>query len=134
MTFVAWDNALLVHVDPFDEHHKHLIQLINETHEKFQNKELGSELGKLFEELIAYTSYHLAAEEEWLEQQQYPDLEAHRTEHAYFLRRIEELHREFLAGDVFLGLEVITFMKSWIINHIAKTDAEYGQFASANNR
>jgi len=130
MTFVPWDDSLALEVDQFDEHHKHLIGLVNDTYEKFLQRDSDSELEKVFDALIDYTVYHFSAEEDWMEQQQYPDLDVHKVEHAYFTRRIKEMHKDLVAGDVALDLELLNFMKNWILNHIAKTDSEYGRFVN----
>lgn len=130
MTFVTWSENLSLSVDQFDDHHKHLIGLINSTYEKFMTRD--NDLGTLFDELIDYATYHFSAEEYWMEKQLYPKLALHKVEHAYFSRRVKEMHKDFVAGDSALGLEVLTFMKNWLIYHIAESDSEYGRFAHSN--
>ncbi|EAT16532.1 bacteriohemerythrin [Desulfuromonas acetoxidans] len=128
MTFVTWNDDFLLHVDQFDEHHKHLVDLLNETYEKFVNKTVDLSLEKLFDELIDYATYHFSAEEYWMQAKQYPGYEEHKKEHAYFTKRVVEMHRDFVAGNTSLGLEVLTFIKNWVANHILNSDAEYGRF------
>ena len=130
MTFLEWDPGFELGIHEFDEHHKHLVDLLNMTYDGFVGKAERDELGAVLDALIDYAAYHFAAEEHWMELQSYPGLLQHREEHARFCTRVVEIQKDFHQGKANLSLETLQFLNDWLFNHILKTDAEYGRFAA----
>jgi hemerythrin len=130
MTFLEWDARYELGIHEFDEHHKYLIDLLNMTYDGFVGKAEHEELGAVLDALIDYATYHFASEEFWMERHDYPGLLLHREEHAGFCTRVVEIQKDFHQGKTNLSLETLEFLNSWLVNHILKTDAEYGRFAA----
>lgn len=129
MIFMQWDPNFELGIHEFDEHHKHLVDLINLAFDGFAYKAERDEIEAVLDELSDYATYHFAAEEQWMEAHQYPALPRHREEHQRFCDRVAEIRGEFRRGEAHLSLEVLQFLHSWLTNHILKTDADYGRFA-----
>ena len=130
MPIVEWNNSFTIGVEPFDEHHKHLVHLLNNSYDAFV---LGVPTGKLaatLNELFEYASYHFASEKIWMLEHSYPKLEEHLEEHNFFVQRLKEIQEDYRQGNSSASLDIVVFLKDWLIDHILKSDAEYSNFIS----
>jgi hemerythrin len=59
----TWNDSYLLGVKEFDEHHQHLVDLLNMSFDAFENNTHPTKLEPIIEELIDYATYHFAAEE-----------------------------------------------------------------------
>jgi hemerythrin-like metal-binding domain len=86
-------------------------------------KKKGKEvLGKILDELAAYTVYHFSTEEKYMEQCGYPGLAFHKKEHDTFVGKVESLIQDYQANKLGITIELMTFLKDWVSNHIQITD------------
>ena len=131
MPIVAWDDCLLTGLQPIDQHHRHLVDLLNKTYDAFVDRSPESDVGTVLEELIDYATYHFAQEERMMAETGYPERADHMKEHERFASRVGEIQRDFVKGSAPISLEVISFLKNWLINHISDTDSRFGKFATA---
>lgn len=125
MALIIWDESLSVHVKKIDEQHQKLIQLINDLHEAMRQRKTNEALGKIIDELIAYTTSHFLTEETYFEQFQYIDRLAHKRRHSEFVKKVGEFQKEFTSGKLMLSMEIMTFLKDWLVNHIQGEDKKY---------
>jgi hemerythrin len=125
MPIIEWSETYDLGIDPIDDHHQHLINLLNETYQVFIGQVEKVEIEKVLEELVNYATYHFAAEEVLMAQYDYPHIEAHKKQHEEFIRQIRADQRDFVCGRKALTLELIVFMKEWIFEHILKSDCDY---------
>jgi hemerythrin len=130
MPFLEWDKSLELGVTQFDEHHKQLVGLLNETYDNFTGGANYETLGAILDKLIDYATYHFAAEEHWMGLNGYDGLPRQREEHDRFSRRVSEIRNDFQKGKSHLSIEVLTFLRNWLIDHILKLDTDYGLFAA----
>jgi len=134
MPLIEWNDSFALGVQQFDEHHQHLIGLLNRTYDDFTACTPSDSLGDVLDELIEYAIYHFAAEEYWMNENSYPKLAEHRAEHDRFSSRVVEMQKDFHAGRTALTLEVLSFLKNWLTNHILQSDADYGRFISSTSK
>ncbi|MBJ6752292.1 bacteriohemerythrin [Geomonas anaerohicana] len=132
MPIVTWDGSLAVGHEMIDQHHEHLVELLNKTYDEFCEKKSKQSLESVLDELIDYATYHFAQEEVLMEKVAFPATEEHLAEHAFFIRRIGEIQKEFLAGTNAISLEIITFLKDWLVQHISQKDCDLGAYATAH--
>ncbi len=78
------------------------------------------------EELKDYTEYHFSYEEKKMEENGYEDLEQHRMEHLYFVKRIDRLSMQDIDSHQ-LGVitETLSFLAKWLFSHILNADMKY---------
>lgn len=133
MPFMEWLDVYELGVTGFDEHHKHLVYLLNMTYDGVMRGAAHDELGAVLDELIDYATYHFAAEEHWMKVHEYPGLSEHSEEHERFCKRVVEVQNDFHNGKNNLGIEVVQFLNTWLTSHILKTDAEYARFAKESS-
>lgn len=129
MPLMQWKSTFELGIKEFDEHHKHLVNLLNMTYDGLTCGASHDELGSVLDEIIDYSTYHFAAEENWMEINKYPNLSQHKEEHEKFCSRAEGILEVFHQGKMDLNLEVTQFLLNWLTYHIMKTDADYGRFA-----
>jgi hemerythrin len=130
MPFLEWNNCFELGVTQFDEHHKQLVGLLNATYNNFTDGANHETLGAVLDKLIDYATYHFAAEEYWMELNGYDGLPQQREEHNKFSRRVSEIQIDYHNGKAHLSIELLTFLRNWLIDHILKIDADYGRFAA----
>jgi hemerythrin len=118
MALFVWDNKLKTNISICDEQHQKLTAILNELHEAMKNKKDKSLIEKTLNELVEYTLFHFKAEEQLLEQYEFPDLNNHRAEHAYFIREAYDLKKRFNNGETALTIDVFTSLKDRVKDHI----------------
>ena len=129
MPIVEWSANYELGIEQFDDHHKHLVELINLAFESFTGEASRDELGALFDELLDYVTYHFTAEESWMQEHNYPEFQKHRDEHDHFCRRVIEIQKDFRKGMANITLEILQFLMNWLTDHILGSDADYARFS-----
>jgi hemerythrin len=130
--FVIWNDSWLVGVKEVDAQHKHLVSLLNQLHEGMSQGHSKDVLGGILDSLVRYTQAHFTAEEKLMEQSKYPDIVAHKREHVELTEKVLEFQKNFTAGRIALGVEVMQFLGSWLQGHIRGSDKKYVPFLHAN--
>lgn len=130
MPIVEWNDSFLVGVEPFDGHHKHLVDLLNRSYTGLVHAAPLENCGELLEELSDYVSYHFVAEELWMMENSYPRYEEHIAEHNNYIKQLQEFQQDYRQGRAETSLEVFTFLRRWLVEHILTSDADYGRFIS----
>lgn len=131
MALFNWDDKYSVGVRELDNQHKTLVQILNELFEAMQEKRSNDVLGKIISKLIDYTKTHFASEERYMQQYNYPELEAQKREHAAFTQKVLAFKQDFEAGRVALSISITSFLKDWLVNHISGSDKKYGPFLNS---
>jgi len=128
MPIIDWDDKFLLGIPQLDEHHRQLVKLLNQAFDDFTARAPAEQVGKLLEALADYATYHFAAEENWMKANGYPRLPEHASEHERFSTRVVEMLRDVSADKPNVSLELLTFLKNWLVEHILTADADYGKF------
>lgn len=132
MALITWSDKYSVKLNTIDIQHKKLVELINKLHDSMTKGTSKEVLGGVIKELINYTVEHFGNEEKLFQKFKYPGYLAHKFEHEKFVKRVGDFNNEFQSGRASVSLEIINFLKDWLINHIQKTDLAYSAFLSKN--
>jgi hemerythrin len=89
------------------------------------------QLGRVLSSLIKYTQGHFKAEEGILQSNQYPDFVNHKIEHDRFTQTILDLQAKFQRNEIGLTIDLMEFLKGWLIKHIMGVDKKYSAFLKA---
>lgn len=127
-SFITWKDEYSVGLDSIDRQHKKLINLINQlttavdysTGEEFEREALA--------ELVDYTRTHFTYEEGLMEDNGYPDFEAHRAQHRLMIAEVEAVLAEYEKDHDTAMRHASDYLKGWLINHINGTDKQYSSF------
>ncbi len=125
MALLEWSDKLSVHVDEIDAQHKKLIDLINRLNEAWKEEFKREDVRSVFMELIDYTKYHFTSEEKYMEQNNYPDLEAHKKQHQKFIDKLNKLQAKCSYNSHEVYTDLLSFLSNWIVVHIMHSDQEY---------
>ncbi len=125
---MKWSDNLSVGIKTIDEQHKKLISAINQLNE-FMMKGKGKEvIGPTLSELVRYTDYHFNTEEAYFSKYNYPDSQAHRSEHENFKLKVKAFVEKYNSSGVGLSSEIMIFLSDWIFKHIMGVDKKYSDF------
>ena len=131
MSLIEWTPALSVGVARLDEQHRTLVAMINELHDAMAARHGKEVVGSILDRLVEYTHTHFKDEEQLLAQQGYPGLAAQKEEHGRLVGRVQQLQEKLHAGKPLVSVEVMTFLKGWLVEHIQHEDARYGPYLNA---
>jgi len=131
MALLNWNELLSVGVAEFDAQHKKLVGMINTLHDAMAKGQGREVLKPILDGLMDYTQTHFAAEERRMQQCGYPAYLQHKVQHDALMRKVNDLKKRFEAGQGTLTVEILNFLKDWLVNHIQGTDKKYAPFLSA---
>jgi hemerythrin len=126
MAFMTWTDKLSVGVQTLDAQHTVLIETLNELHAAMMKGQARSIAGTILHNLVTYTVDHFKAEEAMMETVKYPELAAHRIAHRELTKKVEDYVTRYEAGDITLGVHLLTFLSDWLTKHIQGEDQKYG--------
>lgn len=132
MAFFEWNDSLTVNINEIDTQHKYLIKLINSLNDAMGKGQGKDVLGKILTELIDYTVKHFSLEEKYMEKYKYTYSQSHKLEHEKLIKQVKEFDEEFKSGKTLISVQVMSFLKDWLKNHIMQNDVKFGQFLNAN--
>ena len=128
MPIMNWSEQYSVGVSELDNHHKKLINLLNDLHDAMKQGKSKELTAGIINELVSYAANHFAAEEKYMVKFNFPGYQKHKSEHESFVAKVVDFQNDYNAGKMLLTVEIMDFLKQWLINHIQKTDKEYGPF------
>lgn len=105
-----------------DNQHRHLVRIINELYHLHASKNKPQKIQQIFLELHNYTVNHFNMEEMMMQQFKYDNYLSHKAEHTQFLLALNEFKTKYLAGNAGINLDMLNFLKDWLIKHIMSTD------------
>ncbi|WP_461210492.1 bacteriohemerythrin [Desulfocurvus sp. DL9XJH121] len=128
---VSWDDSLSVNVKAIDKQHKTLIDLINELHAAMRDRRGNAILLDVVKRLKDYTVTHFKFEETLFDKHGYPNSKEHKKIHVKFVDTVAKFDADLRAGRATVSMEVLRFLKQWLIDHIQGTDQQYSKFLNS---
>lgn len=127
MPLMEWSPKLSVGINQFDGEHQKLVGMVNDLFDAVGAGKGKERLGTILDGLISYTQSHFLAEEKLMKLHAYANFTAHKAEHDALTKQVLEVQAKFRAGaTAALSVEVMNFLKNWLIKHIMGTDKGYG--------
>ena len=128
MEKIVWDQSFSVGVQKIDKQHKKLIDMINQLIDA-ENPSVRSEaVSDTLMDMTDYATYHFQAEEELMQEYQYPHLDRHHLQHMDFIRKTAELATDTVELQQTVPAELLSFLKNWLVSHILESDMRYKDF------
>ncbi len=132
MTLVEWNEKLSVGVAIIDDEHKNLVGMLNKLYDAMQAKHSEEALGKVLDELVAYTASHFKHEEALFAKAGYPAAAEHEKEHTDLTKQVLDVQKKYREGaTATLSTEVLNFLRKWLLTHILGSDKKYGPHLNA---
>ena len=123
--FFKWEDIYNTSIASIDTQHKVIIKILNELYEVVLVKKEESKLSDILNELVQYTVYHFQEEEKMFEKHTFVEEEEHKIEHQKFIDKVEQFGKMLESRKDFLAIDLIDFLKDWLIEHIMITDQKY---------
>lgn len=136
MSPTMWNNNFSVGIDQIDAQRKVLIGHIAGLEASVDNpdeKQRWSSIHYAIVQLRDYTRIHFSVEECLMEILAYPDRAPHIEEHKSFVSVIEDLELRSITHNDITETEIIEFLRTWLVNHIATSDKKYSHYFSSGN-
>ena len=128
---ISWTDELSVGVAVIDEQHKGLVTLINELNAAMRQRRSDAVLAGVLDRLKQYTVKHFTTEEEFFDRFGYPDAPAHKKAHGELVEKVLAFEKELKSGRAKVTMEIMRFLKDWLVGHIMGTDKRYGPFLNS---
>ncbi|HMK44773.1 MAG TPA: bacteriohemerythrin [Dissulfurispiraceae bacterium] len=128
MALIVWGKDFSVGIESIDEQHKQLIALVNGFHEAMLQRQGKPVMEKLLDGLVDYTIRHFAHEERLFSEHGYQDMKEHKKQHDALAKEVSRFSKDLHAGRPVLSVEVMSFLKEWLQEHIQGTDMKYSAF------
>lgn len=125
---MPWNESFVNGVSEFDNQHKYLVELVNKLYKGMKLGHSDEAVGRTLDELIDYTASHFACEEKLMAENQYPDYDSHIQIHKELVGKVVDFQKKFSAGEATVSLDLLEFLKDWLIGHIKGVDRKYGPF------
>lgn len=129
----VFSNEYLTGIELIDSEHRQLFALVNEVHTLVHDELIFDKYDKIMRiltELRNYTEMHFHDEEAYMEEINYPEIEAQRRAHNAFIEKLVDINFEELENldnnqQEYLQ-DVLDFLAKWLVNHILKMDKLIG--------
>lgn len=128
---IIFDDSLKTENELIDGQHQELINRVNKLTEECK---VGAEKVvsvQTMDFLLDYTHKHFADEEKLQEECGYPLLDAHKAQHAAFVKAVRELEEMLMEEEGPTEAFVEAVKKNvvdWLLNHICVWDKQLAQF------
>lgn len=125
MSIIGWGQNYSVGVTELDNHHKQLINMINELYYAM-SKDRGQKLvNDIIKDMLAYAQMHFNIEENYMRKSGYLGSLQHFREHERFVKKAQEMSQRSEDGEFVLSFEVIQYLSDWLKCHILESDMKY---------
>jgi len=128
MAFLNWSDEYSVNIKEIDRQHMQLLELINNLHSGMKEGKGKAILGSVLDELVKYTEYHFDFEEKLFTKHGYPEAASHKNLHVDLVKKVIQYKTDFDSGKTVLTMEILNFLKEWLLKHIANSDKKYSVY------
>jgi methyl-accepting chemotaxis protein len=125
---VQWGQSIQLDIKSIDRQHKRLVDLINELNRSMRMRKGREAMTRILGELVGYTQTHFGHEEQLMRTHGYAELSDHEAQHRHFVDKMKELQAQVSSGNATVTMDLMGFLKDWLIKHIKGTDKNYQAF------
>ena len=129
--WVQWSDSLSTGIDTIDEHHRYLIELLNDLFDVVSRKGDVREIARLIKATDMYAKVHFRAEEQMMQHYGYAGIQHQEQQHHAFEAKIREFYEELHDNPLVARFDVLSYLRDWLIQHISVEDAKLRSLVSA---
>lgn len=133
---VDWLKQSRTGVAAIDAEHQDLVETVFDFYDAVLAGEPVSALRELFDKLVADTNSHFAHEEHYMRFSDFPETQEHIAAHRLLQERLRTcvvLTEPKLADRTVVALDVMRFLKEWLMQHIRGEDQKLGAYLNTKN-
>lgn len=132
-TMIAWNDEYSVDIREIDDQHQVIVELINRLYGALATRARHTVVEEILDELVRYTRIHFAVEECLLRVFGYPGYEEHKAIHDRIVERVQIYQNQYRGGCRQIGMELLYFLKDWLVDHIREEDRAYSPHLTRNS-
>jgi hemerythrin len=127
-TLFRWTTGYAVGIREIDEEHQRLFGFAESLHQAMLEGKGTEALANLHGDLLRYTGYHFAHEEQLMQRIGYPGYRQHCQEHENLRFRVRTTQDRLDSGEITMTIEVMQFLMTWLDRHITISDHRIGSY------
>ena len=131
---IVWDERVVVSEDQIDSEHRKLFSIINDLYRIVGEDGDQAAIETSYAAMLDYTRTHFQHEEDLMQKRKFGEYADHCQEHQDLIRRLTELHNEYRAGRKSAATDLLNFLASWWLNHIAAFDTRLAEFVRGDKK
>ncbi|MDP1664020.1 MAG: bacteriohemerythrin [Methylobacter sp.] len=136
---IVWNDKLVTGIGKIDEQHQILVNLFNEANIKLTTNNNAKFMEEITRNLLSYALYHFETEEGLMQKYDYiedniEDADTHIRQHRSFSAKVVAVHNDIKTGILISREDLLSFLNSWLINHILNTDKGLVTFLLASEQ
>lgn len=108
--------------------HKELVGMLNDLFDEMRAGKANNVLGEILNRLNGYVLVHFSSEEKLMIKHGYPAYAQHKKEHDDLTSQLKDFKAKFESSGAGLSIQLMTFLKDWLVKHISGTDMQYKDF------
>ena len=136
--WLVWDKKYEMGISMLDAQNKELVNLCNRFRADIMRRGEGADwkvaLGVALKGAVKYTKGHFVAQERMMQQTDYPKFQQHRRYHQEFIDMVASVLELFPRATMQNAFEFSTFLREWILSHVAHEDKEFQKHFFDPNR
>lgn len=122
------DPGMRTGLTDIDKQHARLLDMLSQLQETLGRGAEEQAVQEALQAMKEYARYHFSHEEGVLRECGFPWLESHAADHAAFVKRLEGFEHGAAEDSTMTGLEMLHFLKQWLVGHIKGKDMEFVSF------
>jgi len=122
-----------VDVKDMDTQHIGIFDFINRIHAALKQNKGHGEISRIVTDMRNFTSKHFKEEEVLMRKINYRDLDKQISAHNNLISRVDQIINQFNSNQEVNMIEVMVFLKDWLVGHIMGMDKKYAPFMHDKN-
>ncbi|MBF0380179.1 MAG: hemerythrin family protein [Magnetococcales bacterium] len=123
--------TLILGNDSIDSEHDVLFSLFDKIQNALDNSNYMFDFEEIIGELVSYVSFHFKNEEKLMTKLGYPNQLWHKKQHNLMKAHVHGYLYRFKSdkeSQKNIAIDINDFIKTWLINHIAKEDMTFANY------
>jgi hemerythrin-like metal-binding protein len=125
---IRWLPEYAVGIQEIDQEHRGLFARAEKLHLAIRAGQGSESLLQTLDELVDYTCYHFAHEEELMQRISYPHYLDHCSQHEALRSEVRAMRERVASGDAGLATDVMQLMVDWLKCHTTTSDRRIGTY------
>jgi hemerythrin-like metal-binding protein len=128
MAKIQWQTMFEIGVPAIDMQHRKLVGMINQLEDALTAGKglVNEEIGSVLIQLVEYTQYHFAEEEQLQKEIGFSEYPQHVESHKQLLAQVKAILVKIKKGGTINVFEMMNFLRDWLVNHIITEDHRIG--------
>ncbi|WP_291329599.1 bacteriohemerythrin [Desulfovibrio sp. UCD-KL4C] len=132
MSKIAWNESLSLGVAELDKHHKELLYIMSLLLDALQYEQDEEAISTILSKLKEYTLFHFSAEEAFMKEIKYPELNKHIAKHSELKKKVKSFQYARFCHENLTPEDYKEFISNWLIEHIFQYDFKIIKYMQEN--